>query len=198
MIWQGKEGELRLIEHGLSATTYYLEVLFTEMDFSAPIKRPLTEETLVMNRGMMDTDAHYIQSDEIPRYAPMSMTFSCKLADTNNTRVLSDWLSGNTTVGGLAGSTRIYSWDGKTTIDGNTLPAFADVDKQSYRVEMLWDATVSSGSSYGVRYEEVYFAPDQQTITESADGLSLSCNGMIYGDVTRIYHFTNPVSEMIT
>ena len=186
MIWQGKEGELRLIEHGLNGTTYYLEVLFTEMDFSAPIKRPRTEETLTMNRGMMDSDAHYIEGDDTPRFAPMSMTFSCKLADTNDTRVLSDWLSGNTTVGGISGSTRIYSRDGLSTIWGKDTPGFADSGKQSYIVEMLWDGTVSSGSSYGHRYDEVYFPPDQQTISESADGLSLSGNGMIYGDVTRI------------
>ena len=39
MILQGKDGELRMYDHGLNGTTYYLEVLFTDMNFSGPISR---------------------------------------------------------------------------------------------------------------------------------------------------------------
>ena len=54
-----------------------------------------------------------------------------------NTRVLVDWISGVTKV---TGTTQLYSYKGKTTIDGNTLPSFADsTGKYAYRVEVLWD-----------------------------------------------------------
>jgi len=187
MLFQGKDGELRIIEYGASASTHYIEVLFCEMDMSAPTARPRTEETLVMNRGLFDSDAHYIQSDEQPRYAPMSLSFSCRLADTVNSRALMEWLSGATEISRIVGgTTRIYSWDGKTTIDGNTLPAFTDSSKQSYSVECLWNGTLD----LGLKLSEVYFPPGQATFSESADGLRLNANGMIYGDVTRITAFS--------
>src|SRR3990167_360645 len=100
MLWQGMDGELRIYSFGKiygsepSGTTYYLEVLFTEMNFTGPISRPRTEETLVMNRNRFDSRAHYVQSNDDPRYAPIPITFSCKLADTVDTRALGDWLSG--------------------------------------------------------------------------------------------------------
>ena len=191
---QGKDGELRIYEKGTAygaepgSTTYFLEVLFCEMDFSGPATRPRTEEMLMMNRGNFDTNAHYNQGNSAPRYAPIPISFSARLADTINTHALSDLLSGASwgLTNAAGGATRFYSWDGATTIDGNTLPAFTDSNKYSYRVEVQWGA---SGSSYGLRYEEVHFPPGEQTISESADGLILSAAGQVYGDVTRITAF---------
>ena len=175
------------------------------MDFSAPSSRPRTEERLIMDRGNFDTISHYAEGDDAPRYAPMSMSFSARLADTVDTRVLNDLLAAATpglltsTVSGtlvpvdnVAGGTSYFAtWDGLTTIDGNSLVAFADAEKMSYRVEVLWDGP---SSDIGYRFEEVHFAAGEQTITESADGLMLSCNGQVYGDVTRITVFTTGTS----
>ena len=189
MLFQGKDGEFRIYSNGFkygsepSGTTYYFEVLFTEMDFTGPIGRARTEETLIMNRGKMDTDSHYIEGNDDPRYAVMPFSFSCKLADTVNTRILSDWLYGVSRItNAVGGATQIYTWDGTTALDGNSLPGFKDAQKMAYRTEILWDGT----SDYGLRYEEVHFPPGEQSITESADGITLSANGQIRGDVTRI------------
>ena len=117
MIWQGKEGELRIYEYGNSGTSYYLQVLFCEMDLAMPIKRPRTEETLMMDRGMMDDNAHYTQSNQYSMKEPMPISFSCRLADTVNTRALSDWLSGATKIPKESGgATQIYGFDGSGNI----------------------------------------------------------------------------------
>jgi hypothetical protein len=199
-VFQGYDGELRIYSDGAlygsepSGTTYYFEILFCEMDMSVPIGKPRTEETLIMDRNRFDTNAHYVKGPDDPRYGPVNLTFSCRLADTVNTRILSDWFSGSSKITNAAsGSTQIYSWDGQTTLDGNTLKAFVDVDKMAYRVECLWDGS----TDYGVRAEEVYFPPDQQEIRESPDGLILSCNGLVYGDVTRITGFTAGTTSII-
>ena len=186
MMLAGKDGEIRISELGsIAGATHYLQVLFCEMDFTGPTSRPRVEDTLIMDRGVFDTNAHYISGDDSPRYAPLPFSFSARLADTVSSRVLMDWTSGATRIPNLAGgSTIIFSWDGTTTIDGNTLPAFKD-DKTTLRAQVLWDGT----SDIGLQYNEVYFTPGQQTITESVDGLILSCNGMVYGDVTRIAAF---------
>ena len=206
MEFAGKDGELRLYSDGFiyyssgttvsepSGTTYYFEVLFTEMDFTGPITRPRTEETLIMDRGNFDTNAHYIEGNDEARYAKIPISFSCKLADTVNTRSLYDWLEGvSAPVNVVGGSTTIYSPLGTTTIDGNTLPKIPTKNSGTtpiWNVETLWDGT----SDYGIQYNEVYFTPGEQTITESADGLTLSCNGMVLGDVTRITAFTSGTS----
>ena len=195
MIFQGKDGELRLIEFGLSGTTYYAEVLFSEMDFTGPISRPRTEETLIMDRGKMDTNAHYIEGNDEPRYAALPFSFSCKIGDTNNAAVISDWVSGVSPIKGYgSGTTSLHSCKGQTTIDGNTLPNFKNATKQAFYLEVLWDGT----NDYGIHYNEVYFPPGEQSITESADGLALSCNGQIYGDVSRITSFTAGYTTITT
>ncbi len=199
MLLQGKDGELRFLDRGgisgadTESTTYYLSLLFCEMDFSGPLSRATTEETLMMDRGNFTTNAHYITGNDEPRYAPYPITFSCRLNDTVNTQIMADWLSGVSLISNAAsGSTLLYSWEGGSTIDGNTLKAFQDAPKMSYRVEVLWDGT----SDFGMRYEEVYFPPQEQTITESADGVMLSGNGMCYGDVTRITTFQTGTSVL--
>ena len=196
-IFQGYDGELRLYSYGsiygadAGSSTYYLEVLFCEMDFSGPLARPHTEENLIITRGRFDADARYIEGADDPRYEPVDFSFSCRLADTVNTRVLTDWISGVTKI---TGTTQLYSFKGKTTIDGITLPVFSDsTRKYAYRIEMKWDGT----NDYGLRYEEVYFPPQRQSIRESPDGLMLNCGGMIYGDVTRITTFTASTISII-
>lgn len=184
IIFQGKDGVIYLSDNGTNGTTYYLEVLFCEMDFTGPTSRPRTEETLRMDRGNFDTNAHYTEGPDDPRYAPLPISFSCRIADTVNTRVLSDWLSGVTKI---TGTTQLYSTKGKTTIDGNTLPDFRDGEtntkgKYAYKLDVIWDGT----SDLGYAYNEIYFPPGEQTITESADGLMLSANGQCYGGVTRL------------
>ena len=190
MIFQGKDGELRIIEYGSGATRYYMEVLFCEMNLTGAIARPRSDETLIMNRGKMDTDAHYVDGDDAPRHAPLPVSFSCRLADTVNSRILSDWLAGVTTITNAAsGTTTIISWDGNTTMDSITIPAFRDSGKSSYRLEVLWSPSTSA-STLGYRWEQVYFPPSEQTITESGDNLILSANGQVYGDVSRMTAFS--------
>jgi len=216
--FQGKDGQINIYERGMAysgatvgapgetgSTTHYLEVLFCEMDFTAPTSRARTEERLIMDRGNFDTNSHYNEGPDDSRYAPYPISFSCRLADTVDTRALSDLLSAaspgvvaaGSTVGArvpltnaAGGTTYFVTFDGSTIIDGNTLPAFEDSRKCSFRVEIKWDGS----NDLGYRYEEVLFTPGQQSITESTDGLMLSCNGQCYGDVTRITAFTSGTS----
>jgi len=197
MLFQGKDGELRIVTGAASPTLYYLEVLFTEMDFTAPISRPRTEETLVMDRGNFDTNAHYIEGNDEPRYSKIPLSFSCKLADTINTRVLHDFLEGKATItNAVGGSSAVVTTLGTTTIDGNTLPAFLPKVSSTtpvWNVEILWDGT----NDYGLKYNEAYFVPGESTITESADGVMLSVNAQVLGDVTRITAFSSTTHSFI-
>jgi len=191
--FQGYDGEMRIIEHGVTSpttSTGYLEILFCEMDFNGPISRPKRVETLILNRGRFDTDAHYIEGSDEDLFAPLTFTVSCRLADTVHTTVLHELISGVTK---LSGVTQLYSWKGLTKIGGVTTPPFKDTDKFAYRVELKWDGS----TDYGFRYEEVYFQPGQQTVAESANAVMLNMTGLIYGDVTRISAFTSGVTSLV-
>lgn len=185
-LFQGYDGELRLIEFGGSGTTYYKKVLFCGMDFSGPVKRGKAEETLTLDRGTMSSDAHYIKGSDETAYGPLPITFTARLADVKGSRVLSDWLSGVTTIEG----TTIHGWPSGHTLFESTsavsVPGFADSQKVRYRVEILWDGT----TDYGLRYEEVYFKPETVTIAEAGDSLTISGAGDVHGDVSRITAFT--------
>ena len=136
-IFQGYDGELRLYEYGNGGTSYYLEVLFCEMDFNGPISRGRNAERLMMDRGKFDSNSHYVQGTDDDIYAAMPFSFSCRLADTVNTQILVDWISGVTTVGNaIGGSTVIYSWGGNTDMydrDNSAVscPNFSD-DRSSF------------------------------------------------------------------
>ena len=188
-IFQGYDGELRIIEYGFDDVTYHLEVLFCEMDFTGPIGRKKQKETLIFPRGILNYN-YFREEDDYISYLPLSLSFSCRLADTVNTHVLSDWISGCTVVGGVP----LTSFKGKTSLDGITCPDFdGNTSKYAYRIEILWELE----STYGIRYDEVWFDPNNQKITEQSDNLILSCNGSIYGGISRIVSFTSGTSSIV-
>ncbi|RLC65117.1 MAG: hypothetical protein DRI01_01970 [Chloroflexi bacterium] len=182
MIFQHKDGELRLYD-GTSGTPYYYQVLFTNANLTGPIARAKTTERLVMDRGVMDSNAHYVESDDTPLMAPLRVTFSCLMEDTGSYATLDALLRGNTTVAGKT----IVSTQGSTQNDGsNNNPTFKDSSKRTLNIEVLWDGT----NDEGIRWAECYFPPEQQSITEGADGVTLSIVADCYGTITRINSFS--------
>ena len=191
MLLAGKDGELRISDYGNAGTTNRIAVLFCEMDFTGPTSRPRTGETLIMDRGNMDSNAHYMEGNDEPRYAALPISFSCKMADTIDSGELLQWVSGVTKI---SGTTQLWSYKGQSAgIDGNTLPDFKEgayasggtSGKFAYMLEVLWDGT----TDLGLQYNEIYFPPGESSINESADGLTLNVNGQVYGDVTKILAF---------
>lgn len=88
MKFQGKDGTLRIYDRGLAG---YTEVHFRNLDFSAPIGRPKLEELIVLDHGVANEFAHYINTSDMILYDPLPMSFSfftedrCALEETRNT-----------------------------------------------------------------------------------------------------------------
>lgn len=174
-------------------TTYYLEALFCGMDFSGPVKRGKVTETLILNRDKVDSKAHYIKGSDEECYGVLPISFTARLADTVNSRVLNDWLSGVTaSIGG--GTTTIAPWPSDHTIfrstSGVSVSLPSDAQKPTYMVEILWDGT----TDYGLRYDNVNFKPQETAISEAADNLTIAAAGDVYGDVSRITSFYSGAS----
>ena len=151
---------------------YYLELLFTDANFSAPTMRKKTEERIVLDRGVGDANGHYVQGSDDPVYEPLPLTVSCKINDTTSgTSYLDEWIRS-----GKVNLHTLTSTKGDTSnVSGVTNPAFADTSKKCSTVEVVWDGSVD----LGYKWAEVYFSPGEQTINEAEDGITLNLNGMI-------------------
>ncbi len=191
-IYTAKDGELRLYD-GTSPTPYYLSIPFAGADFSGPEGRPRPEENLVLNRGVFDDNAHYYQGGDEGVLAPLALSFSALIDDTLNRQKLRDalcnldgaspWTVGGNSWATTKGTTQLKAGDGTL----HTTPAFADSSKVCVNVEILWN---SGANDIGRSYAEVYFPPDQVTVTEGAEGVRLDIHGLIYGEITEITAFT--------
>jgi len=165
----------------------YYEVKFASMDFSGPIGRPRPVEIPIFNRGRMDAAAHFIKGPDDVLYTPLELAYSCLIDDTyNNDNIFEALECGNPNYGTWT-STGTSS-KGDTQNDGsNDNPAFVDSGKKTVNIQMLW----TGDNPLGYAFYEVYHPPDEGSLTESADGITLSTRGGVYGVIERIYGFGN-------
>jgi len=172
-----------------TATPYYLEIDADVADFSGPIAAPLTEEILDLDRGNMNANAEYRQSSDEPLMAPFPISFSVYLRDATQTINLRNWLRAMWDA--LATQVNAHTLESTETDsqrDGAVAnAAFADSNKSQCIIEYL---VSMSGTDVGLKYNGVWFPPEQQMINEAEDGIPLSLNAMVYGTVTDITGFT--------
>lgn len=260
MKFTGKTGKLRIC----AAPDYYVEVPFASMDFSCAIGRQSTEEQLVLNRGILDGFAHYIEGTDAPIYEPIPLAFSCLIDETYNGPHLlealqcgnvgtianfSSWpdygtsTKGTTKNDGVLFNPRFYSkyeviasgvaesfdtvsifdgsWSygdnrtvsgtlkmtggaaegteyyilfdnaaGTFTVDGNPTADGVSWDDpftiyKDYKCVNIQYKLDSSATDIVWKFSEVYFPLSKCSLAESADGLTLSAAGGVYGTVTR-------------
>ena len=174
-----KVGKIRLVDG--TGTPFYLELILDD-GFSGPLGIPFTEETLVLNRGNMDANAHYVEGPDTPIMEPLDISFNILAQDTAFFGYFLDWLEGNT-----VNSNTIATTKGDSQRDGAIAnPAFADTSKKCANVEYQLD-----GSTDIVwHYNEVWFDLSTITFSEAEDGVSISVTGKWYGTVTRDTGFT--------
>jgi hypothetical protein len=170
-----RKGKLRLYDG--TATPYYLELEFDNGDFSGPIGIPKTDEVLVLNRGVFDAHAHYIEGSDEKVMEPFDVSFSALIEDTTITTYLLDWLEGNTVNSNTIATTKA---DTQRAQSVNT-PAFADSDKKTSNIEYILDGD----TDICWHYNEVYFPLEEQTFSEGDDGVTLSLKGKVYGTIVR-------------
>ncbi len=77
MKFTGKDGTLRIYNRLYG----YLEVHFSNMDFSSAIGRAKADEILVLDNGKVSEYSHYIGGNDMVIYDPVGITFSCVIED---------------------------------------------------------------------------------------------------------------------
>ena len=170
----------------------YQVVGFANMDFNGPIGRPRQEEVLVLDRDTMSSTAHYVQGSDEKIYEPLPVTFSCILDDTVNQDYVFDALAcGNPGAGSWTATGVTTKGDTKNDAS-NYNPAFADAtNKKAVDIIIQWDTDRTSSTPNGLGLYEVYFPLEEQSIVESADGITLNCNGAIYGVIETAHELAD-------
>jgi hypothetical protein len=182
-----KDAKIRLYDG--TATPYFLELDLDTGDFNGALGRARQDEQLVLNRGRMDANAHYVKGSDDKLFEPVPVSFSAFIRDDAQTILLLNMLK----AGSDGGTTLVNAHTMATTKqdtqnDGATNnPAFADTNKVTFNVEYLIE---TGGTDLGMKYAEVFFPLDQQNITEAEDGITLQLNGLCHGTITRITAFT--------
>ena len=187
----GKDGTIRWYD-STATRPWYFEAVYEQMDFSGPLGRPRAEDIAVLDRGLHTTNTHYVEAVDDAIMEPVDISFSCRLDDTNLRVKLRDVLkidTGAWTVGGntwltTKGDTSLVPGDGTAAV---VTPAFADAEKFCTNLEVLWDVATND---IGIKYGEVYWPPDQQTLNEAEDSLMVNLTGRCYGTITEITEFS--------
>lgn len=191
-----KVGRVRFYS-GNTPTPYFLEVPFRG-NVTFPADRPRPAEILVLDRGRITQDMHYLSAPDnvILEPLPFSMSFRLANSEPNYSKLITILRSpGGTltkTIGGRVwntakGTTQVRSGDplGSSL---HTTPSFTDPEKWCVNVEVLWEDSDGSNDR-GFKLGDVYFPPQAQ-VTEGENDVMVAMSGEIYGNVSLITAFT--------
>lgn len=172
-----------------AGTPLYLELDLDRGDFAGPLGTPRNEEILVLDRGSMTANAHYIKGADDKIMEAVPVTFGVFVRDETQWVNLKNLLR----AGSNGGSTQVNSHTLATTKQdtqrngANNNPAFADTNKLTFNVEYL---VTMSGTDWGMKYSEVFFPLESEQLSEAEDGIPLAISGQCYGTITDITAFT--------
>jgi hypothetical protein len=165
----------------------YFEVAFVNMDFKSPMGRPRPEEMVRMNRGKLDTNAHYVQGLDDPSVEPVDLSFSAMLDSlVNKTALFQALACGNpaTTTWAKTGISTKTDSQVPAGLDGalvNT-PPFTDTSKKAVCIQVMWEAGAVTLREFH-ECNEVYVRPEDISISEAPDGVMVNVTGAIYGSI---------------
>ena len=161
------------------------------MNFSGALARPRPPDPIV---AVVGGYVHVPQGADYEKsfYDPLPISWSCAVDDTTNSWKLRDalcnpdlhqpWTVGDDTWLTTKGRGSIILADGNFVA---TEPFF-DVMKQAVDVEILFtDRRAAGGSAWGMRFSEVFFPPEDTSISENPDDIEMQIKALCYGNVTQ-------------
>ena len=197
-IYYGKRGELRIYSgepDGLGGV-FYFRVAFAQMDFNAPLGRPRPDQLPVTDRGGVNRQAHYIQGPDDIILQPLNITFTANLDTEVNqqdlVRALSNphrvnpWTVGGVSWANTNGTSFLYNGCGSAV----SVPLPDDPLHDRVDLAVLWRQDCDVGAQdAGFVYREVWFAPQQITVRETATAVQIAATGWWYGAISQVEAF---------
>lgn len=183
-------GVLPTDEFSLGGLPYYFELCLDNGDFSGPISIKKHEEILVLDRGNVDTCAHYINDNDAGIMEPLNISFSAMINDSDKFLSFMDMIEGSTVNGHTMDTTKGHH---DRIINGAPDLSFFDSTKKTFDV-----AYKMTGTSNSITYvfNECYFELSEQTYTEAEDGINLAMTGMCYGTIIRQAAFPSGINVL--
>ena len=187
-VYQGKLGSLRIYD-GTAVTPQFINVTGNENpNFQGALGRALPTETVRLERGNLNGALGRTPESDVSAVSAIPISFSVLMTEANVASVLpalsNPFNAGTWTVGGgtfvEADQTALQIPD-----SGGVLRAFPVFTNTLYRlvhVEIALNATTDTI----IRYEGVFFQPDQITIQEAQQEVTLTANGLVWGLVTTL------------
>lgn len=198
-----KTGRLRFYSHTTNGGPFFIEIPFRGT-VTAPVDRPRPVETMILDRGRITENSHYVVADDSVIAQPLPFSCSFRLANTepNFSKLLtiirgasnSGSSAATKTIGGRTwGSTKGTTQLRNAEVAGagtalHTTPPFVDTEKWCVNSELLWEDPDNSNDR-GFRWAELYFPPERQ-ITEGDADVMVDLSGEIYGAISAITAFT--------
>ncbi len=184
-----KDARIRLYDG--TATPLYLAFTLDPGDFTAPIGVPTMEELLKLDRGNMNSEAHYISGSDAPVMAPVPVSWSFPVTDAAKTTNILDWIAamndGLTTTVGADTHTLETTETDSTRKGAVSNPAFADALKSTCIVEYVIEI---GGTDLGWKYNGLWMPASECGLTEGEEGITIACATQCYGDITQLTGFT--------
>ena len=197
--FQGRQGEIRIYDG--STPPKYVSLKFVQMNFVAPLAKSRGVEPIVTTVGGFlhsPTSPEYEQN----LYEPSAISFSMwansddwnvHRAAFSNIDMADPWQVGSHTWSSTKGRGSLVLFDGSY----KATQSFFDEKKKAVDVQVRWkDASNSSGSIIGMRYDETYFPPQSLQLTESPDFVEIRASGLVYGNIEPIGDFSPGVSSI--
>ena len=66
----------------------------------------------------------------------------------------------------------------------------ADGEVDFVNMEILWNATTTGADALVLKYQAVWFPPEQIQVQDALDGLTLNVNGLLFGSVVKATSFS--------
>src|SRR5678815_5095611 len=114
-----RDGKLRLYDATVTPSPYFIEIPFVNAGFSAPVGRPISAQTLVLDRGRLSSVMHLQEQSDEPIAAPVQGSYTFKLLNSEpnllkyiaamNIRQSATWTVGTNTWTSTKGRTQLMS-----------------------------------------------------------------------------------------
>lgn len=164
------------------------------MDLTAPFANPRPIDPIIQT---VEGFTHAPDGDDYDTgfFEPQPISFTLALEDVNRTKLRNALSNPDLGTPWLVGSDQWVSTKGRGSvevIDGNFVGSqpFYDPRKVAISVETLWEESRATGN-VGYRWDEVYFPPQNISIHESSDLITLSIEGLVYGKTEQITAFSD-------
>lgn len=196
--FQGREGILRIYDG--ATPPHYVQVPFVQMNLNAPLGRTRPLDPVVPTVG------GYVHAPTGPDYdsaffQPSNLSFTAWV-DARSFPTLKRALSnlGNESGAWVVGAHTWTTTKGRGSVimpDGvyRATQPFYDQLKFAADVQVRWQ-DVKSGSLIAMRWDEIYFPPQNVIGQESAEYVEISVTGQVYGNIQGISDFTTGTASL--